>query len=125
MDWFKDVLEFHKKFGVSILRRPRCTREEVRSLRARLIQEEHDELTTAMAEGNIPGIADGCVDLVYVVLGTAMSYGIDLRPVWDAVHKANMLKEGGGKRSDGKILKPKGWVAPDIRKAMKGQKELV
>jgi hypothetical protein len=25
-----------------------------------------------------------------------------------------MAKEGGGAREDGKILKPPGWVAPDI-----------
>ena len=59
-------------------------------------------------------VADGIADLIYVLLGRAIAYGIDLRPVWDEVQRANMSKEGGGKRADGKILKPPGWRAPDI-----------
>ena len=41
-------------------------------------------------------------------------YGIDIRPIWDEVHRTNMAKEGGGSRTDGKIMKPAGWQPPDI-----------
>lgn len=49
---------------------------------------------------------------------------IDLPDVWEAVQAANMAKEGGGTREDGKILKPPGWQAPDIAGILADQKPL-
>lgn len=113
-DWFKDVLDFHRKFGCYIGSAPAVPRDGTVKLRDRLIAEESDELADAFDAGDLPGIADGIADLIYVLLGLAVSYGIDMRPVWDEVHAANMRKEGGATRRDGKILKPEGWVHPDI-----------
>ena len=45
-------------------------------------------------------------DLLYVVYGTAVSYGIDMDPVFREVHRSNMSKVGGYKRDDGKWVKP-------------------
>ncbi len=45
-------------------------------------------------------------DLLYVVYGTAVSYGIDMDPVFREVHRSNMSKVGGYKREDGKWVKP-------------------
>jgi hypothetical protein len=59
-------------------------------------------------------VADGIVDAIYVLIGAAITYGIDIRPVWQAVHAANMAKEGGATREDGKVQKPPGWQPPDI-----------
>src|SRR2546429_6004229 len=39
-------------------------------------------------------------DLLYVVYGTAVSYGIDMNPVFREVHRSNMSKVGGYKRGD-------------------------
>ena len=87
-------------------------------------------------------IADGIADSIVVLIGTALAYGIPLQKVWDEVHRSNMDKvtkpcgycveyndakncancKGTGrvpitprKREDGKILKPEGWVGPDIK----------
>lgn len=64
------------------------------------------------------------MDLAYFVGDVAARSGIQLDPVFELVHAANMLKVVDGKvrRSDeGKILKPAGWVAPDIGAEMKRQ----
>ena len=74
-----------------------------------------------MSSGNITEIADGIADLIYVLLGTAIEYGININPIWDEVQRTNMLKEGGGIRPDGKILKPEGWLSPDIAGILKQQ----
>ena len=63
-------------------------------------------------------VADGIVDSIYVLIGTGGEMGLDLAEVWRRVHAANMAKEGGGKRADGKVLKPEGWVAPDVEGAI-------
>ena len=73
----------------------------------RLIQEEFDELKESMATGNLASVAKEMADLLYVVYGTAVSYGIDMEPVFQEVHRSNLSKVGGHKRDDGK------WVKPD------------
>lgn len=113
-DWFADVLAFHQKFGCKILDTPGSPGSDTQALRIALIDEEVKETYIAMAGDELPGIADGIVDSIYVLIGAAISHGIDIRPVWAAVHAANMAKEGGGTRADGKILKPPGWTAPDV-----------
>jgi predicted HAD superfamily Cof-like phosphohydrolase len=52
--------------------------------------------------------------LVYVLIGTALEFGIPLQAVWDRVHASNMNKVGGGQDAKGKIQKPPGWIAPDV-----------
>jgi hypothetical protein len=79
-----------------------------------LVCEEIVELDRAMERGDLPGVADAVADAVYVLLGLAVTFGIDMRPVWAAVHAANMAKVGGPRRADGKRLKPDGWEPPDI-----------
>jgi predicted HAD superfamily Cof-like phosphohydrolase len=61
---------------------------------------------------------DAMVDILYYMLDACAKKGIDLEPVFNEVHKANMNKIIDGKiirRNDGKILKPENWKAPDIR----------
>ncbi|MDX1563818.1 MAG: hypothetical protein R3236_00365 [Phycisphaeraceae bacterium] len=120
-DWYADVYAFHEKFGCVIGEAPAPPDEKTAELRLRLIAEEHEELKRAHDEGDLPGVADALTDMIYVILGTAISYGIDLRPVWDEVQRANMAKTGGGTRDDGKILKPEGWTPPDIDQVLAEQ----
>lgn len=64
---------------------------------------------------NLPLVVDATVDLDYVSEGFRVAFGVDSRPVWSAVQRANVAKAGGPKReSDGKRLKPPGWTPPDI-----------
>jgi predicted HAD superfamily Cof-like phosphohydrolase len=72
-----------------------------------------------MAAKSLPDIADAIADSIYVLVGTALEYGIPLDRVWAAVRAANMAKVDPvtglvRKRADGKILKPDGWQPPDI-----------
>ena len=50
-----------------------------------------------------------------------MSLGVDLEPIWKEVHKTNMAKIPGNSRKDGKVLKPEGWVSPDIKASLREQ----
>lgn len=113
-DWYEAVLDFHKKFGQLIGKTPQIPSDKVRTLRVNLIDEEKKELELALLSNDMPEIADACADLIYVIVGTAISYGIDLRTVFNEVQRTNMAKENGGTRGDGKVMKPKDWKAPDI-----------
>jgi predicted HAD superfamily Cof-like phosphohydrolase len=123
-DYYGDVLAFHRKFGCSIGARPAEPDEATVKLRVSLISEEVTELVDAIDRGDIAEIADGGGDLIFVVIGTLISYGISLDPVWRAIAAANLAKEGGGKREDMKILKPVGWQAPDIEAIIGDQPSL-
>lgn len=59
-------------------------------------------------------VIDAMCDLIVVVHNTSNAMGIDLEPFFDEVHRTNMAKVGGPKRSDGKALKPKDWKPPRI-----------
>jgi predicted HAD superfamily Cof-like phosphohydrolase len=100
------VEEFHRKFEILVREGPSGLDEETKRLRIRLIQEEFDELKESMAMGNLASVAKEMADLLYVVYGTAVSYGIDMDPVFREVHRSNMSKVGGYKREDGKWVKP-------------------
>lgn len=114
LDMVEDVLAFHRKFACYVGDYPHLPGRSIVDLRLRLIREEHRELLKAIHLGDLPGIADAIADLVYVIVGTAIAFGIDIRPIWKAVQQSNMAKTGGGTRQDGKILKPPGWRAPDV-----------
>ena len=132
--WQRQVQDFHEKFGVSV---GTVINMDDRELRAKLILEEAAETVAAMGfeveaylydddprplltlwsgmdTPDVVEAVDGLADLIYVALGTAVSFGVDLAPIFDEVHRTNMAKDGGATRDDGKILKPDGWVAPDI-----------
>jgi predicted HAD superfamily Cof-like phosphohydrolase len=100
------VERFHRLFEIVVQHKPGLIDERTRVLRERLIQEEFDELKQAMAHQDLPAIAKELADLLYVVYGTAVSYGIDMAPVFREVHRSNMSKIGGYKREDGKWVKP-------------------
>lgn len=117
--WFDDVVTFHRKFGLSVQDAPEWPDEATLKLRTALISEELLELTKALQEHDMEDTADALADLIYVCIGMAVTMGIDLREVWNEVQKANMAKEGGGRREDGKILKPVGWTPPDIAAALR------
>lgn len=111
----QQVEDFHRKFDQKIGAQPALSEPE---FRADLIEEEAKETVDSLRAGNIIEAIDGMCDLLYVVFGTAVTMGIDLQRFFDEVHRTNMLKEGGGKRLDGKVLKPAGWEGPRIREIL-------
>ncbi len=100
------VAAFHRLFEIVGHDVPTDLDERTKALRVRLIHEEFEELKEAMAQGDLTAVAKEMADLLYVVYGTAVSYGIEMRPVFQEVHRSNMTKVGGHKREDGKWVKP-------------------
>jgi len=100
------VEEFHRTFDILVHLSPTIVDERTRELRINLIQEEFEELKDALTHGDLKSISKEIADLLYVVYGTAVSYGIDMDPVFREVHRSNMSKVGGYKREDGKWVKP-------------------
>lgn len=113
------VAAFHAAFGLPMRERPSAdVGHALASLRVALLREEAEEFVTASEQGDLPGIADALADIVYVVYGTALTYGIDLDLALREVHRSNMSKLGkDGKpliRADGKVLKSEQYFRPDI-----------
>eukprot|EP00483_Globobulimina_turgida_P002682 UN02687 len=59
------------------------------------------------------------VDIYYYSLNCMAKKGVNLSKIFELVHNANMAKRDPKtkkfiKRADGKIIKPSGWVAPDV-----------
>jgi predicted HAD superfamily Cof-like phosphohydrolase len=112
------VREFHERFGVPVLNSPQLPDLDRALLRYQLITEEYEEFRDASATRNLIEIADSLADMVYVIYGTALEYGIDLDRVLDEVHRSNMSKvwEDGTVhyRVDGKVLKPPTYSRADI-----------
>jgi predicted HAD superfamily Cof-like phosphohydrolase len=121
----RDVAKFHEKFGVRVGTTPSPISEKDAELRISLIDEEAEELCDAILHQDLVKIADGVGDLIYVAIGAALEFGIDMQPVWAAIQTTNMLKQGGAKRWDGKIMKPEGWQPPQIDQILSTQVSLV
>lgn len=110
-------------------------------LRARLIHEEANETIRALgfepgvldeprpqlrSSVDIVGVADGIADAIFVLLGTAVSLGINIAPVWREVQRSNMTKIDPAtgrarKRDDGKILKPPTFSPADVNRVIEDQ----
>jgi predicted HAD superfamily Cof-like phosphohydrolase len=111
------VKEFHQRFGEFIRSSPGLVDETTKKLRIRLIREETDEFERAANEGNLVKIADALADIIYVTYGSAVSYGIDLDPIFREVHESNMSKGDPEvlKTPSGKVLKAKNYRPPDLQ----------
>lgn len=114
----EQVEAFHRKFDHVIGTSPQISRP---NLRVKLIRSEAKETCDAIEAGDLVEAIDGICDLLYVAIGTAVEFGIDLEPFFDEVHRSNMAKDGGGKDADGKSLKPPGWTPPDIKGELERQ----
>jgi predicted HAD superfamily Cof-like phosphohydrolase len=118
MTYFTDVKDFHVAFGQRVGEKPELPNNDERILRVNLIAEEIEEYMDAEENNDIVEIADALADIIYIACGTAVSYGIPLDEIFNEVHRSNMAKLVDGKvlrRADGKIQKPEGWTAPDIK----------
>ena len=64
-------------------------------------------------------VVDALVDIEVINIGTALTYGINIDAGFNIVHESNMAKVNPqtgrmDKNEFGKIIKPAGWVAPDL-----------
>jgi predicted HAD superfamily Cof-like phosphohydrolase len=78
------VRQFHERNGavINLLTPSTPLPADVGVLRMRLIMEELGETAIAIHENNLITIADGLADLLYVVAGTAVSYGLPMEDAW-------------------------------------------
>lgn len=129
---FDKVREFHHAMDMNSGVWP-PSKEEV-ALRTDLILEEWDEVCNELyPQELIPAglnkpvwvdvalnkqkLAKELADLLYVVYGTADSFGIPIDEVFAEVHASNMSKLVDGKpvkREDGKVLKGPNYKPPDL-----------
>lgn len=130
-----NVTAFHTAAEQPVVRSPRIPLPNRVELRKSLVREEVGELLIAIDDENLVEIADGIADSIVVLIGTALEYGIPLDEVWREIHASNMAKfpkctacDGLGvfckvcnergtqliRRADGKVLKPRDWVPPDV-----------
>ena len=121
-DQLDDLVEFHRVFGAHIEDAPTVDLpDEVIALRVSLIQEELNEYREAAESCDLVAVADALSDLMYVVLGTYVSHGLQdvAEALFAEVHRSNMSKldENGQViyRADGKVLKSNRWSPPDLR----------
>lgn len=117
------VARFMSEAGQAIPVQPVLAKDAVAYLRIRLIEEELEEFAKAALDADLVGIADALADLLYVVYGAACAYGIDIQPIFNAVHESNMAKFGPGsyKREDGKWIKPPDWQPPNLKQLLVAQ----
>ncbi len=122
----KKVREFHEKMELAI---DQPFSKELLELRMRLIFEEVQELAEVGLdlEGNLDqqerhvmmqDLLKEMCDVVYVIKGTALSFGLDFDKAYEFVHKSNMSKFPFTKDENGKVLKGKHYKPPILEECV-------
>jgi predicted HAD superfamily Cof-like phosphohydrolase len=120
-DWVEDVEAFHIKFLVPLPAKPTGMLDEDTEIRRmKLFVDEFKEQIEAIDNQDFVEYIDAIADMIYVLIGTALVCGVDLRPIWDRVHETNMAKIPP-KNPGEKVQKPEGWEPPDIARELGNQ----
>jgi len=98
--------------------------EENANLYRKLITEEYVEFLNASANKDEIESLDGCMDMIWVILGFCIMKGYDVHGAWNEVARSNLSKidKATGKvikREDGKVLKPEDWTPPQLAQFLK------
>lgn len=120
MKYLIDVHAFHERFDVPCPMSPTWPSNDLINFRMEFIDEEVNEINRALNEKDMEGFLDGLVDLVYVTLGAALTFGLDFDEAWARVQRANMEKvavkntaQEGRHKTD--VVKPEGWKPPRFK----------
>jgi len=86
------------------------------TLYLKLITEEYFELQESKTQLDQ---LDALIDILVVTIGAIHSMGADAEGAWREVMRSNLAKinpDTGkvNKREDGKVLKPEGWMPPEL-----------
>ena len=125
----KDIDSFHKKFkfekndNVGI-----PDNNELVNFRTSFLMEELAEYTNAITKKDSAAALDALVDIVYIALGTAWLFNLPFEQAWQEVQRANMSKIRTKSKSKKRgtsfdVVKPKGWIAPDIEQIIEEERE--
>ena len=117
---FKDQAKFMRACDQSV----GSLNEEQYKLYLDLMEEEWKELKAALLMEDRVEQLDALLDFIVVTIGAVHSGGFDGEGGWKEVMTTNLAKidkETGKvrKREDGKVLKPTGWVPPDLKPYVK------
>lgn len=118
IDYLAKVREFHDKYGHYSQDTPEFPPENVVLLREKLITEEAEEFREhSYHTKNLVEIADALGDLLYVVFGAALAYGIPIGEVFEEIHRSNMTKSmlKDEKSVKGKTIKGPGYEPPRLQ----------
>lgn len=125
----KDSVKFITRMVLSELSELACTVSESTEEAVILLEDCLNEIDGPKMQSpdqyhtrtnRIAAQADAFVDIYYYMLDTAAKHGINLTPIFQIVHEANMAKRDPDtqkfikRESDGKVMKPKGWIPPDV-----------
>lgn len=132
-DTLTQVAFFHEAFGLPVVSHPSIPSDDRVALRLRLIDEEYKEVRSELTNilekqrygheisgqsQRLADLAKELSDLIYVIYGCALEFGLDLDRALAIVHTSNMSKLGeDGKpirREDGKILKGPNYKPADL-----------
>ena len=120
MSNFNKVKIFMETFGQEVKNKPSFSTEKINSLRYDLIEEELDELKTAMKNKDLLEVADALTDILYVTYGAGHAFGINLDKCFEEVQNSNMSKlDESGKpiyNESGKVMKGSKYFKPNLSK---------
>jgi predicted HAD superfamily Cof-like phosphohydrolase len=114
---FRDQAKFMNACGQTVGNR----NQDQFDLYLKLIQEEVEELQTAVDNNDRIEQLDALIDILVVTVGAVQSLGADGEGAWKEVMSTNFAKIDSltgrvRKREDGKVLKPAGWRPPELSK---------
>ena len=118
----QQVRKFHESFKQPVYDTPVIPNSERVALRHNLLIEEVQELNLAAVNKDIIEVADGIVDCLYILFGTAHEFGLGnlLTELFDEVQRSNLSKldEKGNAifREDGKVIKSPLFTKPNLEK---------
>jgi predicted HAD superfamily Cof-like phosphohydrolase len=89
-----DVAKFHKLFKLPVIEKPAIPSKDRIELRISLLEEELNELKTAISNDDLIEVADAFADLQYVLSGAILEFGLGERfkGIFDEVQRSNMSK---------------------------------
>ena len=120
---FEKVGNFMKTFGQEVKKKPSLSSEKINKLRIDLIEEELEELKSAMSNKDLLEVADALTDILYVTYGAGHAFGINLDKCFEEVQNSNMSKlDDNGKpifNNNGKVMKGPKYFKPDLNKVIK------
>ena len=107
------VKDFVKAYDGSIPSVPLAMDRKAKAFIREMVNDELDELDEAVT---LDEEEDALLDAIYYLCSNAVKHGHNLDKLFSIVHSANMAKIVDGKvirrKSDGKVIKPEGWVDP-------------
>ena len=127
-EWLSDINDMHYKFGatewVEDMYRSKNYKilNDFLAFRLDFLEEEFEETQAAFLNKDHKEVVDGLIDLIVIAIGTLDLFKCDADVAWDKIHHSNMAKEPGANKSRQNpfglpdMVKPKGWVGPNITK---------